>query len=67
MGGLSFKVGRVVYKSGASCLLKVGRVVLGRVFCGASCLGASFMCKHTNKCDQLCHMTCKPKVEPTII
>ena len=24
---LSFKVGRVVYKSGASCLLKVGRVV----------------------------------------
>ena len=40
-GELSIKVGRVVFKSGASCLLKVGRVVLGRVLCGASCLGAS--------------------------
>ena len=27
----------------ASCLLNVCRVVLGRDFCGASCLGASFL------------------------
>ena len=40
-GELSINVGRVVFLSGASCLLKVGRVVLGRVLCGASCLGAS--------------------------
>ena len=48
MGKLSFKVRRVVYLGGASCLLKwgelswgefyVGRVVLGRVVFGASCL-----------------------------
>ena len=47
MGELSFKVGRVVYQSGASCLLKwsklsskSGASCLGRVLSGASCLGA---------------------------
>ena len=38
---LSFKVGRVVFLSGASCLLKVGRVVLGRVVLGRVVFGAS--------------------------
>ena len=35
-GGGGDKAGRL-----SSCLLKVGRVVLGRVLCRASCLGAS--------------------------
>ena len=33
--------GNALIRRGASCLLNVGRDVLGRVFFGASCLGAS--------------------------
>ena len=40
-GELSFECGASCLLNGASCLLNVGRVVLGRVFFGASCLGAS--------------------------
>ena len=40
-GELSCECGASCLLNGASCLLNVGRVVLGRVFFGASCLGAS--------------------------
>ena len=40
-GELSSECGASCLLNGASCLLNVGRVVLGRVFFGASCLGAS--------------------------
>ena len=38
---MSSECGASCLLNGASCLLNVGRVVLGRVFFGASCLGAS--------------------------
>ena len=38
---MSSEWGELSSECGASCLLNVGRVVLGRVFFGASCLGAS--------------------------
>ena len=41
VGELSSECGASCLLNGASCLLNVGRVVLGRVFFGASCLGAS--------------------------
>ena len=40
-GELSPEWGELSSECGASCLLNVGRVVLGRVFFGARCLGAS--------------------------
>ena len=40
-GELSFEWVELFSECGASCLLNVGRVVLGRVFFGASCLRAS--------------------------
>ena len=40
-GELSFKVGRVLFQSGTSCLLKVavvmGRICVGQVVFGESC------------------------------
>ena len=39
LGELSSEWGELSSEYGASCLLNVGRVVLGRDFFGASCLG----------------------------